>query len=92
VSDELGKILSEIGSILRATMTTEELEHGRDSTSDDQAVRIEFLAGRIRALMMIYLGGYEVPLPTEQDTTDFIMRNTHSGRRYRVSVEEVTEQ
>lgn len=67
--------------------------YGKDSTSEDRDERQAWLIGRLRAAALIQMPHeYDVPVPTGRerpDEKDFVMTNKHSGKRYRVSVEEL---
>lgn len=65
---------------------------GRDTVHDDPRVRELFLTGRIHHCLDRWLGPYDVP-ESELDTRDpeITITNTVSGRKYRITVEEIKD-
>lgn len=70
---------------------------GNDSLSDDRETRVAFLTGRIQCCLALPFGlsDYGVPFPSEDDpeeeASQIVVTNGHTRRRYRISVEELSD-
>jgi hypothetical protein len=64
---------------------------GDDSTAELPEQREAFLSGRLHANCDFFMAGYESsPLPTDDEEANrFVLTNQHSGRSYRITVEEL---